>query len=92
MRTAAWRTSPRAREALYVDANSIGPGLAEKLSVRLAGCGRGFVDAAINGLASNAAASGTLFLSGPRASEVAELFEGACRCSCWALTRPPRRP
>jgi len=65
--------------ALYVDANSIGPGLAESLSAQLAEHGRGFVDAAINGLAANAASGGTLFLSGPRAAEVAELVTPAMR-------------
>jgi 3-hydroxyisobutyrate dehydrogenase-like beta-hydroxyacid dehydrogenase len=65
------------RRALYVDANSIGPELAGELASRVERCGRGFVDAAVNGLAVNAAASGTLFLSGPRAGEVAALFSGA---------------
>jgi 3-hydroxyisobutyrate dehydrogenase-like beta-hydroxyacid dehydrogenase len=63
--------------ALYVDANSIGPELAATLAARVEGHGRGFVDAAINGLAKNLATSGTLFLSGPRADEVAGLFGDA---------------
>ena len=37
------------------------------------------MDAAVNGLAHNAASSGTLFLSGPRAAEVARLFAGTMR-------------
>lgn len=65
--------------ALYVDANSIGPELARDLAARLCACGRGFVDAAVNGLAANAASSGTLFVSGPRAAEVARLFCGVMR-------------
>src|SRR5690349_13818802 len=66
-------------ESLYVDANSIGPDSAEELARRVEGCGRGFVDAAINGLARNLTTSGTLFLSGSRAGEVAELFGDAVR-------------
>ncbi|MDB5356862.1 MAG: putative dehydrogenase [Phycisphaerales bacterium] len=60
--------------ALYVDANSIGPELSAALASRVARHGRGFVDAAINGLSKNLTTSGTLFLSGPRAGEVARLF------------------
>ncbi|MDB5304731.1 MAG: putative dehydrogenase [Phycisphaerales bacterium] len=63
--------------ALYVDANSIGPELSAALAARVAGRGRGFVDAAINGLAKNLTTGGTLFLSGPRAGEVARLFGDA---------------
>jgi 3-hydroxyisobutyrate dehydrogenase-like beta-hydroxyacid dehydrogenase len=70
-------TSPR--DALYVDANSIGPALAQSISRQVSRRGRGYVDAAINGLAANAATSGTMFLSGPRAVEVAELFDGVLR-------------
>jgi 3-hydroxyisobutyrate dehydrogenase-like beta-hydroxyacid dehydrogenase len=65
--------------ALYVDANSVGPELIERMAANVERCGRGFVDAAINGLAKNLATSGTLFLSGGRAEEVAGLFEGAMR-------------
>lgn len=61
--------------ALFVDLNSTGPELAERLAVRVEGCGVGFVDAAINGLAKNLTASATLFLSGARAQEVSALFE-----------------
>jgi 3-hydroxyisobutyrate dehydrogenase-like beta-hydroxyacid dehydrogenase len=42
-------------------------------------CGRGFVDAAINGLAKHLATGVTLYLSGRRTGEVAKLFEGAMR-------------
>jgi len=41
--------------------------------------GRSFVDAALNGLARNLTTSGTLFLSGDRAAEVAALFGDAVR-------------
>src|SRR5256714_607945 len=60
--------------ALFVDLNSIGPELAMTLAERVSSSGRGFVDGAINGLAKNLTTSATLFLSGPRASEVADLF------------------
>jgi 3-hydroxyisobutyrate dehydrogenase-like beta-hydroxyacid dehydrogenase len=65
--------------ALYVDLNAIRPELAETLATRLAGCGRGFVDAAVNGLAKNLTTTATLYLSGPRAPEVAALVEGGTR-------------
>lgn len=61
-------------DALYVDLNSIGPELAITLAERVSSSGRGFVDGAINGLAKNLTTSATVFLSGPRASEVADLF------------------
>lgn len=60
--------------ALYVDVNAISPELAELLSLRVTGAGRQFVDAAVNGLARTIVTGGTLFLSGPRAGDVAELF------------------
>ena len=66
-------------DALYVDANSIRPDLALALAQDFAEIGRDFVDAAINGLARNLTTSGTLFLSGGRAHEVAELFSGHIR-------------
>jgi 3-hydroxyisobutyrate dehydrogenase-like beta-hydroxyacid dehydrogenase len=64
---------------LYVDVNSISPDLAASLAAQVERRGRGFIDAAINGLATNLASSGTLFLSGARADEVARLFDGAMR-------------
>jgi 3-hydroxyisobutyrate dehydrogenase-like beta-hydroxyacid dehydrogenase len=63
--------------ALFVDMNSTGPELAERLAARVEGCGVGFVDAAINGLAKNLTTSATLFLSGARSAEVAALFDKA---------------
>jgi 3-hydroxyisobutyrate dehydrogenase-like beta-hydroxyacid dehydrogenase len=67
-------------QSLYVDANSIGPDLARGLADRIERHGRGFVDAAINGLASRlTSGGGTLFLSGSRADEVAALFVGQVR-------------
>jgi 3-hydroxyisobutyrate dehydrogenase-like beta-hydroxyacid dehydrogenase len=65
--------------ALYVDANSIGPEQARALAERVTQTGRGFVDAAINGLAKNLTTTATLFLSGDRAGEIARLFDGALR-------------
>lgn len=65
--------------ALYVDANSIGPATAAGIGRKVEAAGRSFVDASFNGLAKNVAASGTLFLSGPRAAEVGELFAGLVR-------------
>ena len=62
--------------ALFVDANSVRPELVEALAVKLARRGIGFVDAAVNGLAGNLTSGATLFLSGPRAAEVVDLFDG----------------
>jgi putative dehydrogenase len=65
--------------AVYVDANSISPDMARMMAEKIKGCGRGFVDASINGLAKNLETAGTLFLSGARAGEIAGMFEGAMR-------------
>jgi 3-hydroxyisobutyrate dehydrogenase-like beta-hydroxyacid dehydrogenase len=65
--------------AVFVDVNSTSPQLAAALATRVQDCGIGFVDAAVNGLASNLTTMATLFLSGQRGSEVASLFEGAVR-------------
>ncbi|HYO09345.1 MAG TPA: DUF1932 domain-containing protein [Tepidisphaeraceae bacterium] len=65
--------------ALFVDLNSIAPERAGAIAEQLSRSGRGFVDGAVNGLASRFAAGGTVFLSGARAAEVAALFEGAVR-------------
>ncbi|HEY7118508.1 MAG TPA: NAD(P)-binding domain-containing protein [Tepidisphaeraceae bacterium] len=65
--------------AIYLDMNSIGPELAGRLGRKIERSGRAFVDAAANGLATNLARSGTLFLSGERAGEVAAAFDGAMR-------------
>jgi 3-hydroxyisobutyrate dehydrogenase-like beta-hydroxyacid dehydrogenase len=67
------------RLALYVDANSIGPEQARSIAEKLAAVNRDFVDAAINGLARNISTSGTLYLSGTRASEFEKLVANAMR-------------
>lgn len=67
------------RGAIYVDANSIGPEQAAAIGRRIEATGKDFVDAAINGLAKNLATSGTLFLSGTRANDVAVLIGDAMR-------------
>jgi 3-hydroxyisobutyrate dehydrogenase-like beta-hydroxyacid dehydrogenase len=65
--------------ALYVDLNSIRPELAVSLSDEFADTNVDFVDGSINGLAKHLTTSGTLFLSGSRANEVAELFNAHLR-------------
>jgi len=65
--------------ALFVDANSIGPEMASNLAAKVEAAGIGFVDAAINGLAKNLRTSGTLYLSGTRASEVVSLVGDGMR-------------
>lgn len=65
--------------ALYVDLNAIRPELAGALAGRIAARGRGFVDAAVNGLAKNLATTATLYLSGLRLAEVAALVGDGMR-------------
>jgi 3-hydroxyisobutyrate dehydrogenase-like beta-hydroxyacid dehydrogenase len=66
-------------DAIFVDVNSVGPELVAQIAGRIEAAGRSFVDGAINGLAKNLTTTGTLFLSGARAGEVAALFDGAVR-------------
>jgi L-threonate 2-dehydrogenase len=63
----------------YVDANSISPESASAIAETITRRGGSFVDAAINGLAKNLTLSGTLLLSGPRARDIAGLFDDAIR-------------
>lgn len=63
-------------DAIFVDANSVGPEKAAGMAARVEAAGRSFVDASINGLARNLATGGTLYLSGRRAADVARLFDG----------------
>ena len=64
---------------VYVDANSVSPESAAGIAETITRKGGSFVDAAINGLAKNLTTSGTLFLSGTRAEDVAELFGDVVR-------------
>ncbi|MGB7161535.1 MAG: NAD(P)-binding domain-containing protein [Tepidisphaeraceae bacterium] len=66
-------------DAVYVDANSIGPDTTSAIAGQVVRADRSFVDGSINGLATNLTTSGTLFLSGPRAGDVATLFGDAVR-------------
>jgi 3-hydroxyisobutyrate dehydrogenase-like beta-hydroxyacid dehydrogenase len=65
--------------AVFVEANSIGPELADSLARRVRATGIAVVDGSINGLACNLASSATLYLSGDRAVDVQRLFDGAMR-------------
>jgi 3-hydroxyisobutyrate dehydrogenase-like beta-hydroxyacid dehydrogenase len=67
--------------ALYIDANSIGPESVQTMARGFATAGVGFIDGAINGLAKNLATSATFFLSGPRAGEVSDLIGASMRVS-----------
>jgi 3-hydroxyisobutyrate dehydrogenase-like beta-hydroxyacid dehydrogenase len=62
---------------LYVDANAISPATAAEVGRALAGTGVGYVDAAINGLASALHTGAIVYLSGAHAAEVAQVF-GRC--------------
>ena len=59
---------------VYVDLNSVSPDTVHKLAEVFAGTAVDFVDSAISGPASRLATGCTLYLSGTRAEEVAELF------------------
>jgi 3-hydroxyisobutyrate dehydrogenase-like beta-hydroxyacid dehydrogenase len=64
---------------IYVDANSVSPESAAAISETITRKGGRFIDASINGLAKNLTTSGTLFLSGNGAEDVAQLFGDAIR-------------
>jgi 3-hydroxyisobutyrate dehydrogenase-like beta-hydroxyacid dehydrogenase len=61
---------------VYVDLNSVSPDTVHKLAEVFAGTAVDFVDGAISGPASRLTTGCTLYLSGTRAEEVAELFNG----------------
>jgi len=63
------------RSLLYIDANSISPMTVAQISDVLDRAAIDFVDASIFGLASQLRQRGTLYLSGPRAKEVLDLFK-----------------
>lgn len=69
----------RSRPLLYVDANSISPATAVKISERLRLEQVDFVDASIHGLASQLGRAGVLYLSGGRAHELADQFRSILR-------------
>lgn len=64
---------------IYVDANSIAPATVRRIGELLATRGAQTVDAAVYGLAANLAAHGTVYLSGPAAEMIAQLWRGALR-------------
>jgi len=68
-----FRTS---RDRIFVDLNSVSPVTALQIRDVCVDHAVGFVDGAMHGLASQLPARGTMYLSGPEASRVAELFPG----------------
>ena len=62
---------------LYVDANAISPATAREVAGIVAGGGAGYVDGGIIGTPPVAPGFIRLYLSGPRAGEVRELFENS---------------
>lgn len=64
---------------LYVDANSISPLTAVKISERLRLAQVDFVDASVHGLASQLRRAGVLYLSGGRAHELEDRFRSIVR-------------
>jgi 3-hydroxyisobutyrate dehydrogenase-like beta-hydroxyacid dehydrogenase len=67
------------RRIIYVDANSISPATLERIAEIFRGVPVDFIDAAIFGLAAQISERGTLYLSGPRAAELGNLFAGVLR-------------
>lgn len=63
----------------YVDANSISPQTVCRINSLLAPQGIELVDASIHGLAGRLRTHGTLYLSGPRAGDLAEVFSPLMR-------------
>lgn len=64
----------REQPAIYVDANSVSPVTIQRLGAVLQRSNFILVDAAIHGLAPRLTTDATVYLSGPRASEVAAMF------------------
>ena len=62
---------------LYVDANAIAPETSRAIEKVIAGAGASYVDGGIIGPPARAAGSTRLYLSGPRAPEVAAVFAGS---------------
>ena len=62
---------------LYVDANAIAPETSRTIERVIAGAGASYVDGGIIGPPAREAGSTRLYLSGPRAPEVAALFAGS---------------
>ena len=62
---------------VYVDANAIAPETSRTVERVIAAAGASFVDGGIIGPPARVAGTTRLYLSGPRASEVATLFEGS---------------
>lgn len=72
-----------AREAgtdpLYVDANSVSPVTMERIAAVVSRSGADCVDGAVLGGAAGVGAATRLLLSGPRAAEIAAVFQGCIR-------------
>lgn len=66
----------RRPSAIYIDANSISPLTARQIAELVEPRGFRFVDAAIHGPANRLADLGRIYLSGPDAADVANLFDG----------------
>jgi 3-hydroxyisobutyrate dehydrogenase-like beta-hydroxyacid dehydrogenase len=64
---------------LFVEANSISPASMARIEGLMERCGAPLVDASIHGLAARLREQGTLFLSGPRADDLAAQLAGVLR-------------
>jgi len=73
---------------LYVDANAVSPATARAVGERVERHGATFVDGSIIGLPPRSAGTTRLYLSGPKAQTVADLFSGT-NLSTIVLDGPP---
>jgi len=67
----ATSVSKRAKRAVFVDLNSVGPEVIVGLENTIVSKGHGFVDAAVHGLAANLTHGAVIYVSGPDAEVVA---------------------
>ena len=77
--TVAGLLRTRRKRLIYVDANSIAPSKVLKISEVLRSGDIDLVDGSIRGLASELKRSGVLYLSGPHAAEISEVFVSLMR-------------
>lgn len=69
-------------DGLYVDANAISPERARAISERIVGGGASYIDGGVIGRPAWTQDQTVLYLSGPRAPEVAACFDGGLLATC----------
>ena len=73
----AYEVAEKGFGGLYVDANAVAPQASRRIEEALTAAGASYVDGGIIGPPAREAGSTRLYLSGPRAPEVAALFKGS---------------